>query len=123
MTGNSRRSPPTTPIATTSPKRCRCFEKHAAPFAIYVAPSLINGTPTCGGKLIEDIVAARDFVTCRLPTGRVTLDCSTGAKKYAANVYLHDYLTRQVREEDQRDVVRDLARSVGVDFEKPRARR
>ena len=96
------------------------FEKHAAPFAIYVAPSLINGTTDLWWEVIEDIVAARDFLFVPTANGRVTLDCSTSAKKYAANVYLHDYLTRQVSEEDQRNVVRDLARSVGVDFERPR---
>ena len=96
------------------------FEKHAAPFAIYVAPSLINGTADLWWEVIEDIVAARDFLFVPTANGRVTLDCSTSAKKYAANVYLHDYLTQQVSEEDQRNVVRDLARSVGVDFEQPR---
>ena len=50
----------------------------------------------------------------------MTLDCSTPGKKIQANVDLHDYLTQEVREEEQRDVVRDLARAVGVDFEGPR---
>jgi peptidoglycan/xylan/chitin deacetylase (PgdA/CDA1 family) len=96
------------------------FEKHAAPFAVYVAPSLINGTTDLWWEVIEDIIAARDLLFVPTANGRVTLDCSTPAKKYAANVYLHDYLTQQVSEEDQRNVVRDLARSVGVDFTQPR---
>ena len=96
------------------------FEKHAAPFAIYVAPSLINGSADLWWEVIEDIVAARELLLVPTAEGRVTLDCSTSAKKYAANVYLHDYLTQRVSEEDQRNVVRDLARSVGVDFELPR---
>ena len=33
------------------------FEKHAAPFAIYVAPSLINGTSDLWWEVIEDIIA------------------------------------------------------------------
>ena len=96
------------------------FEKHAAPFTVYVAPSLINGTTDLWWELVEDIVAARDFVYVPTAGGQVTLDCSTAAKKYAANVYLHDHLTQSVREEDQREIVRDLARTVGVDFERPR---
>jgi peptidoglycan/xylan/chitin deacetylase (PgdA/CDA1 family) len=96
------------------------FEKHAAPFAVYVAPSLINGTTDLWWEVIEDIIAARDLVFVPTANGRITLDCSTPARKYAANVHLHDYLTQQVGEEDQRNVVRDLARSVGVDFEQPR---
>jgi hypothetical protein len=50
----------------------------------------------------------------------VHLDCSSPSRKYAANVFLDDYLTRDVPEEDQRHVVRELARSVGVDSERPR---
>ena len=96
------------------------LEKHEAPITVYVAPSLINGTADLWWELVEDIVAARDHIYVPTPTGRVTLDCSSLARKYAANVYLHGYLTRSVREEDQRTVVRDLAQTVGVDFERPR---
>ena len=44
------------------------FEKHAAPFTIYVAPSLINGTADLWWEVVEDIVAARDFLF--VPTAR-----------------------------------------------------
>ena len=53
--------------------------------------------------LVEDIVAARDFVYVPTAGGQVTLDCSTAARKLAANTYLHDHLTENVREEDQRE--------------------
>lgn len=96
------------------------LEKHEAPVAIYVAPSLINGSADLWWELVEDICAARDYVFVSTPKGRVTLDCSTPAARYAANVYLHDYLTHSVREEDQKAIVRELAQSVGVDFERPR---
>lgn len=96
------------------------LEKHGAPIAIYVAPSLINGSSDLWWEVVEDIVAARDDVYVATPKGRVRLDCSSPARKYAANVFLHGYLTRDVAEEDQRTVVRELARSVGVDFERPR---
>ena len=72
------------------------LEKHAAPFTIYVAPSLINGTADLWWELVEDIVAARDFVY--VPTAEGQGARSTArrrAKKYAANVYLHDYLTQE----------------------------
>lgn len=96
------------------------FEKHGTPFTIYVAPSLINGTTDLWWDLVEDIVAARDFIYVPTRNGRVTLDCSSPARKYDANVFLHDHLSRDVAEEDQRMVVRELARTVGVDFERPR---
>jgi peptidoglycan/xylan/chitin deacetylase (PgdA/CDA1 family) len=96
------------------------LEKHGAPITIYVAPSLINGSADLWWELVEDVVIARDYVYVPTPEGRVRLDCSTPAKKNEANVYLHDYLTREVREEDQREIVRELARSAGVDVERPR---
>jgi peptidoglycan/xylan/chitin deacetylase (PgdA/CDA1 family) len=96
------------------------FEKHGTPFAVYVAPSLINGATDLWWELVEDIIAAQDFIDVPTPRGRVRLDCSTPAKKHAANIFLHDHLVRDVAEEDQRTVVRELARSVGVDFERPR---
>lgn len=96
------------------------FEKHGTPFTIYVAPSLINGTADLWWDLVEDIVAARDFLYVPTPRGRVTLDCSTPEKKHAADIFLHNHLAYEVAEEDQRAVVRELARSVGVDFERPR---
>jgi peptidoglycan/xylan/chitin deacetylase (PgdA/CDA1 family) len=96
------------------------LEKHDAPIAIYVAPSLINGSSDLWWELVEDIVAARDDIYVATPKGQVRLDCSTPSLKYAANVFLHGYLTRDVAEEDQRQVVRELAQSVGVDFDRPR---
>jgi peptidoglycan/xylan/chitin deacetylase (PgdA/CDA1 family) len=96
------------------------LEKHQAPIAIYAAPSLINGSSDLWWELVEDIVAARDDLYVPTAKGRVHLDCSSPARKYAANVFLHDHLTQEVPEEDQRHVVRGLARSVGVDVERPR---
>ena len=57
------------------------FEKHGAPFTIYVAPALINGTADLWWDVIEDIVAARDTCSCRRAAGRVTLDCSTAGAR------------------------------------------
>ncbi len=96
------------------------LEKHGAPITVYVAPSLINGSADLWWELVEDICAASDYVFVPTEKGRVTLDCSNPAARYAANVYLHDYLTTAVSEENQRNVVRELAQSVGVDFDRPR---
>ena len=96
------------------------LEKHQAPIAIYVAPSLINGSSDLWWELVEDIVAARDDVWVTTTQGQVHLDCSSPSLKYAANAFLERHLTREVPEEEQRHVVRELARSVGVDHERPR---
>ena len=99
------------------------FEKHAAPFAIYVAPSLINGTTDLWWELVEDIVAARDFVYVPTAVGRSRSTVRRAARKFAANAYLHDYLTQKRARRRPAPLVRDLARSVGVDFESHDARR
>jgi peptidoglycan/xylan/chitin deacetylase (PgdA/CDA1 family) len=95
------------------------LEKHQTPITIYVAPSLINGTSDLWWEVIEDIVAARDYVYLPTPDGRVRLDCSTPSRKGESNAFLFDYLTQKVREEEQRDIVRALAVSAGVDFGQP----
>jgi hypothetical protein len=47
--------------------------------------------------------------------GREIIDCSTPAKRFAANARLHEYLTADVREEDQREVLHVLPRGFVVD--------
>jgi peptidoglycan/xylan/chitin deacetylase (PgdA/CDA1 family) len=96
------------------------LEKHSAPLTIYVAPGLINGEVDLWWDLVEDIVAASDQLYLATRDGKVAIDCSTEARKFDANIRLHGYLTNEIAEEDQGAVVRDLARSAGVDFEAPR---
>lgn len=96
------------------------LEKHGAPITIYVAPALINGSADLWWEVIDDIVAARDMLFLQTKEGRVSIDCATSAQKYDANSRLHDYLTLDVAEEDQRAVLHDLAASTGVDPDAPR---
>ncbi|UVC13753.1 polysaccharide deacetylase family protein [Mesorhizobium onobrychidis] len=91
------------------------LEKHGAPVTIYVAPGLINGAADLWWEVVEDIVSARDRLILTTPDGAVTIDCSTAGKKLQAFARLHDYLTLEVREEDQRAVLRELARSNGIE--------
>jgi len=93
------------------------LEKHDAPVTIYVAPGLINGTADLWWEVVEDIVSARDRLILTTPNGPVTIDCSTPGKKLQAFARLHDYLTLEVREEDQRAVLRELARSNGIELD------
>ena len=93
---------------------------HDAPITIFVAPGLINGEVDLWGELVEDIVAARDGFYLSTREGRVAVDCSSPSRKHDAIVRLHDFLTHDVREQDQRTIVRDLARAVGVEYTGPR---
>jgi peptidoglycan/xylan/chitin deacetylase (PgdA/CDA1 family) len=92
------------------------LEKHGAPITIYVAPGLINGAADLWWEVVEDIVSARNRLVLTTPKGPVTIDCSTPGKKIQAFARLHDYLTLEVREEDQRAVLRELARSNGIEL-------
>lgn len=95
------------------------LERHEAPIAIHVAPGLINGEVDLWWDLVEDIVAARDRLYLATPEGRVAIDCSTPLRKQEANQRLHDYLTNDVRENEQAAALRELARSVGIDHRAP----
>jgi peptidoglycan/xylan/chitin deacetylase (PgdA/CDA1 family) len=95
------------------------FEKHRTPFTIYIAPGLINRAVDLWWVVAENVVNARDVLNVPTKSDTVRLDCSSPAKKFEANSWLHTYLTTEVREEDQREVLRDLAASVGVDPEAP----
>ncbi|RUV67390.1 polysaccharide deacetylase, partial [Mesorhizobium sp. M5C.F.Cr.IN.023.01.1.1] len=92
------------------------LEKHGAPVTIYVAPGLINGAADLWWEVVEDIVSARDRLILTTPNGPVTIDCSTPGRKLQAFARLHDFLTLDVHEEDQRAVLRELARSNGIEF-------
>ncbi|WP_127597190.1 polysaccharide deacetylase family protein [Nitratireductor alexandrii] len=95
------------------------LEKHEAPITIYVAPALIEGRALLWWDVLERIVSCRDTVYLSTASGKVALDCSTPAGKLNANNAIHDYLTREVPEEHQRAVIRDLALAAGVDPEGP----
>lgn len=96
------------------------LEKHGTPMTIYVAPSLINGTVDLWWDLIEEVVSAKDWLSLDTPEGQISIDCTTPRKKYDANVRLHTYLTRTVVEEEQRKVLRTLAKSTGIDPDRHR---
>ncbi|MBZ9798186.1 polysaccharide deacetylase family protein [Mesorhizobium sp. ES1-4] len=98
------------------------LEKHGAPLTIYVAPGLIDGTAHLWWDVIEDIVNARDRLTLATSDGSTVIDCATPAKKQQAIARLHAYFSTEIREEDLRTVLRDLAASNGVDADAPRLR-
>lgn len=96
------------------------FEKHETPFIIYVAPALIDGTVDIWWQVIEDIALACDAIHLKTAQGEARLDCSTAAAKTRAIARLHSHLAEEVREEDQRSVLRELAAFAGIDADAPR---
>lgn len=91
------------------------LEKHEVPIAIYVSPGLTNHTADLWWDIAEELVASRPEVYVTTAKGRVVLDCTTPQRKLAALRDLHDYLTTDLPEERQREVLRDIAGIAGVD--------
>jgi len=95
------------------------LERHGAPMTIYVAPALIEGTVDLWWDVLEDIVCRSDLIQLDTTAGRLSLDCTTPSEKYRAHTTIHNYLTMELPEEEQRRVVRELAASAGVDHARP----
>lgn len=95
------------------------LEKHSAPLTVFVSPGLTNHTSDLWWDVLEDIVTARAEVYLTTPEGRIAVDCTTPARKIAANRQIHDYLTQDIPEQEQQTVLRELARLAGVDPERP----
>ena len=91
------------------------LEKHGAPITIYVAPGLTNGSTDLWWTVLEEIVAARDFLYLATREGRVRLNCATLAAKRAAYRQLQAHLIADVGEAERQATLRDLAGSAGVD--------
>lgn len=91
------------------------FERHSTPFTIYVSPGLTGGERALWWEVLEEIVAARDAVYLNTRSGRIRLDCVTRDEKVAATIRLHDHFTEELREENQQQVLRDLAAAAGFD--------
>jgi peptidoglycan/xylan/chitin deacetylase (PgdA/CDA1 family) len=96
------------------------FERHGSPFTIYIAPGMIDGTVDLWWEIVADVVRSRDLIYLTTPGGRVTLDCSTAARKVASLKKLCEYLTVDVSEADQQRVVREIADAARVDIERLR---
>jgi peptidoglycan/xylan/chitin deacetylase (PgdA/CDA1 family) len=96
------------------------LETHRAPLTIYVAPALISGDADLWWDVVDEIVGKGEPISLETRRGREIIDCSTPAKRFAANARLHEHLTADVHEEDQREVLHVLARSSGVDPDAPR---
>ncbi|SMH44788.1 polysaccharide deacetylase family protein [Mesorhizobium australicum] len=95
------------------------LEKHGAPMTIYVAPALIEGTIDLWWDVLEEIVYRSDRLYIDTAKGRMAVDASTPVEKVRANVAIHDYLTTELPEEEQRRVIRALAAASGVDHARP----
>jgi peptidoglycan/xylan/chitin deacetylase (PgdA/CDA1 family) len=91
------------------------LEKHAAPITVYVAPGLVEGAVDVWWELLEDIVTKANAV--RLPVDGVEMmfDCADPVAKCDSFSRILNHLSQNVAEEDQRDVLRNIAGEAGID--------
>ncbi len=94
------------------------FRKHDIPYTIYVAPGLVDGRADLWWEDLSAIIAARDQIRLSLPNGHQEFDTSTLAKKNQVFHELLQWLTTDVEEDRQRNIVRELAWMYKID---PRA--
>lgn len=91
------------------------LEKHGAPMTIYVAPGLIDRKVDLWWDVLEDIVCKSERIFVDTARGRMTFEAETPAQKFRANTQIHNYLTTELPEEEQRRVLRVLAAQAGID--------
>ncbi len=95
------------------------LEKHGAPITIYVAPGLTSGAADLWWEVLDAIVEAGKPVTATIMGEKRTFECATSRDRKGAFLELSDWLTSEVSEEDQRQVLRGLAEQAGIDASAP----
>ncbi len=95
------------------------LEKYEAPLTIYVAPNLIEQKVDLWWDVLEEVVTRRDHIYLDTPRGRLSIESATPGDKYRANTLIHNFLTNEMPEEAQRQAIRQLAASAGVDPARP----
>lgn len=85
------------------------FQKHQAPYTIFIAPGLIDGRADLWWEDLSAIIAGQDQISIALPKGRHEFDVSTLDKKHKVFDELLLWLTTKTDEEQQRIIIREMA--------------
>lgn len=91
------------------------FRKHEVPYAIYIAPGLVDGTDTLWWEDIEHVISEREHIYVELPNGREGFDVATFEQKEMVFQQLAHDLLFVCTEEDQRRIVKRLTRDYEFD--------
>ncbi|MBE1203516.1 polysaccharide deacetylase family protein [Aminobacter carboxidus] len=91
------------------------LESQGAPITIYVAPGLTSGAADLWWEVLDEIVEVGRPVTATIMGKQRTFECATPVARKSAFLELSEWLTSEVTEEEQRQVLRGLAEQVGVD--------
>lgn len=92
------------------------FERHGAPYTIFIAPGLVEGEATLWWEDLEALIASRERMVMHSPANPIEFDLSSPSKKRAAYGELLAFLTGKVDEPAQRRIVAELAWQAGIDI-------
>lgn len=91
------------------------FRAHGVPYTIYVCPGYADRSADLWWELADMIVEANDEVAFETASGRKVFDCSTAAAKHKAYAEFMQYAWTEIDEDAQRELVRSLCETYGVD--------
>lgn len=91
------------------------FSKHDVPYTIFVAPGMIDGDHPIWWEDLENILSTQDKLELDTPAGHLTFETATLENKASAYSNLMEILTKQVSEEDQREIIANLCKAYGCD--------
>lgn len=97
------------------------FEKHKAPYTIFIAPGLVDGRATLWWEDLENIIASNRSITVEFPDQISSFNAQTVQEKNDAFNQLLGLLTTEVSEEHQREIMNNLGNFYGYDAEVHRA--
>lgn len=95
------------------------LERHGVPITIYAAPAQIDRRVTLWWNVLEEIIARREGFYMPTIEGAVLIDSSTVQAKRNAYATIEKHLTKDVAEQAQDALVRELATNAGYDPDIP----
>ena len=93
------------------------LRQHDAPYTVYIAPGLIDGTADLWWEGIEQVIRNNDRLTVSSENGETELDCVSIRSKKAAFEFLLEHLTGRIPELEQHAYVRELCNRYNVDLD------
>ena len=93
------------------------LRRHNAPYTVYIAPGLIDGTADLWWEGIEQVIRNHNRLNVVSGNGEVELDCSNPKSKKTTFDFLLQQLTENVPELEQREYVRELCGRFEVDLD------
>lgn len=88
---------------------------HGVPYVIYVPTAFVEGKATIWWEDLEAVIGKREQIVMHLPKGRIAFDISSHALKRKAYYEIMEFLMTSVPEQQQREIVRELAWQAGID--------